>query len=136
MTQYPMTKKQRVFGAAEALLTAFESPDGRNACVTVRVGAPGRTGSYTISEFIDAMTLLLREGVAPVASGPGAPGASACEHDDSWGHSRVTGETETFGESRRLRLETVRARIRIRAAILPGRMQRREEVNQLNDQGV
>lgn len=136
MTQRPMTKKQRTLGAAEALLTAIESPDGGSACVTVRVGAADRTGSYTVSEFIDAMTLLLREGVTPVASRPGAPGPPACEVDDLRGHPRMTGGSETFGESRRLQLETVRARIQRRAAILRGSLQRHEEVNPPNGQGV
>jgi len=134
MTQHPASKKQRILGAAAALLRAIESPDGRDASITVRGVASARTGHYTMSELIDAMTMLIRRGAVSTAAERRAAGPDARESDVSWNHSRNMGETETCGEGRRLRLRTIRDRSRGRADSLQRVARGREEARQPSDQ--
>jgi len=134
MTQHPDSTKQRIHGAAAALLRAIQSPDGRNACITVRGVASARTGHYTMSELIDAMTMLIRKGAVSTAPEPRAAGPDARESDVSWNHSRNMGETEICGEGRRLRLESIRDRSRRRADSIQRLARRREEALQPSDQ--
>lgn len=59
---------ERLLAAADALLKAMESEEGQDASVNVRVGrsrfAPDDPELFTLSEYIEAMTMLIRMGFA------------------------------------------------------------------------
>jgi hypothetical protein len=58
----------RLLGAADALLRAMDSEEGDDAAVNVWVGRTRRpaadAGTFTLGEYIEAMTMLIRLGCA------------------------------------------------------------------------
>jgi hypothetical protein len=72
---------KRLFDAADALLRAIASPDGFETTVEASVGGTGRGGSlrpglFTISEYIEAMQMLVRNGLVNRAGRPGPANTS------------------------------------------------------------
>ena len=62
----------RLFAAADALLEAMETEQGRNALIAVRLDDPAGHShptmrAFTPAELTDAMTLLMRLGLVPRA---------------------------------------------------------------------
>ncbi len=70
----PTVDSARLCDAADAILQALHSEQGRRGVVRVLVidpGAPGIRPGFTLSELTEAMSMLLRLGVVePVQRGP------------------------------------------------------------------
>ncbi|HMN39680.1 MAG TPA: hypothetical protein PKE29_02470 [Phycisphaerales bacterium] len=66
----PTVSPNRLCAAADRLLAAIDSPQGRNAPVVVYTGPLRRAGrvcedAFTCEEFIEAMAMLIRMGLVP-----------------------------------------------------------------------
>lgn len=67
----PVVDASRLCGAADAILHALKTDDGRRAVVKVLVIEPAESGvqpGYTLAELTEAMSMLLRLGVVEPAS--------------------------------------------------------------------
>ena len=77
MKSNPNVKSQRLFGAIDLLLEAIGSPNGMNSLIPIYrddppADAAAPAARYTLKEFVEAMTILVRVGIVPTEPRVGA----------------------------------------------------------------
>jgi len=65
---------RRIMSAADILLAALTGPEGANASIDVEIGtrfnpSRGTAGPFTVLEYVDAMTFLVKLGFVRSADG-------------------------------------------------------------------